>query len=110
MFFFLQYVLPYLVEFGCVIPLFALPFVYWVGHSKPWIEYLVLVHILIVVLLTGLAMAKTGSTEQGGWPSFLRYRVRDINYGSLFIKHTLLKIQVVCYLHYTLFAIHCLPQ
>ena len=72
-----------------------------------------LAHIAVLLLLTGLAMAKTGSTgstEQGGWPSFLRYRVRDINYGSLFIKHTLLKIQVVCYLHYTLFAIHCLPQ
>ena len=38
-----------------------------------------LVHIAVVVLLTGLAMAKTGSTEQGGWQGFLRYRVRDIN-------------------------------
>lgn len=71
-----QYVLPYLVEFGCVIPLFALPFVYWVGHSKPWIEYLVLVHILIVVLLTGLAMAKTGSTDPGRWERFLSWWIR----------------------------------
>ena len=69
-----------------------------------------LVHIAVVVLLTGLAMAKTGSTEQGGWQGFLRYRVRDINYGSFFIKHSLLRIQVLCYLLYTLFAIHCLPQ
>ena len=74
---FLQYVLPYLAEFSCLIPLFALPFVYWVGHSKPWVEYFVLVHILVVVLLTGLAMTKTGSTDPGRWERFLRYRVYD---------------------------------
>lgn len=71
-----QYVLPYLVEFGCVIPLFALPFVYWLGHSKAWVEYLVLVHILIVVLLTGLAMAKTGSTDPGRWERSLSWWIR----------------------------------
>ena len=101
--FFLQSVLPFLVE-NCFV--LALPFVYWVAHDKHWVEYLVLVHILIVVLLTGLAMAKTGSTEEVGWQLFLRYRVRDINYESFFIKHTLLRIQVLCCLHYT----HCLPQ
>ena len=71
-----------------------------------------LVHILVLVSLTGLAMVETGSTDPGRWEQFVRYRVRDINYGSFFIKHTLLRIQVVCYLqfHYTLFAIHCLPQ
>ena len=92
MFSFLQYVLPYLVEFGCVIPLFALPFVYWLGHSKPWIEYLVLVHILIVVLLTGLAMAKTGSTDPGRWERSLRYRVYDVYYETFL---------------YLLFKTHC---
>ena len=91
MFSLLQYALPYLVELGCVIPLFALPFVYWVGHSKPWVEYLVLVHILIVVLLTGLAMAKTGSTDPGRWERFLRYTVNDVYYETflyLLLTHT----------------------
>lgn len=66
-----------------MLPLIALPFVYWVEHNKPWVEYLVLVHIVIVTLLTLLAIAKTGSTKRGWWPRFLRYRsrVRDINYG-----------------------------
>ena len=84
--------MPSLVEIVCVLPLIALPFVYWVGHSKPWVEYLVLVHIAVVMLLTCLAIAKTGSTEQGRWQCCLRYRVRDINYGSFFMKHTLVKI------------------
>ena len=95
-----------MVEIVCVLPLIALPFVYWVGHSKPWVEYLVLVHIVVVTLLTLLAIAKTGSTERGIWPRFLRYRV-IINYGSFFIKHTLLRIQFACHPHYTLSTIHC---
>ena len=88
----------------------ALPFVYWVAHNKQWVEYLVLGHIAVVVLLTALSMAKSGSTDQGRWQRFLRYRVIDINYGSFFMKHTLLRIQIVFHLHYTLFATHYLPQ
>ena len=99
--------LPFLIENGFVL---ALPFVYWLAHDKHLVEYFVLVHILILVLLTGFAMVETGSTDPGRWEQFVRYRVTDINYGSFFIKHALLRIQVVCYLHYTLFAIHCLPQ
>ena len=92
MFSFLQYVLPYLVEFGCVIPLFALPFVYWVGHSKLWVDYLVLVQIGIVLLLTGLAVAGTGSTKPGRWERSLRYRVYDVYYETFL---------------YLLFKTHC---
>lgn len=106
-FFFLQYVLPSLVEICCVIPLLALPFVYWVGHSKHWVEYLVLVHIVVVLLLTGLAMAKTGSTEPGRWQLFLRCSLLRIIFVYI-IEHTLLRIQVVRHLHFTLFTIHCL--
>ena len=104
---FLQYLLPVLVETCFVL---ALPFVYWAAHDKQRMEYLVLVHIVFVVLLTALSMANTGSTKQGRGQRFLRYRVRDINYGSFFIKRTVLRIQVVFHLHYILFAIHGLPQ
>ncbi|XP_067053697.1 uncharacterized protein [Acropora muricata] len=75
-----QYVLPYLVDFGCVIPLFALPFVYWVGHSKLWVDYLVLVQIGIVLLLTGLAVAGTGSTKPGRWERFLSWWIRHTSF------------------------------
>ena len=65
-----------MVEIVCVLPLIALLFVYWVEHSKPWVEYLVLAHIVVVTLLTLLAMAKTGSKKG----SCLRYRVWIVFY------------------------------
>ncbi|XP_015747360.1 PREDICTED: uncharacterized protein LOC107327124 [Acropora digitifera] len=68
-----QFVLPFLVENGFVL---ALPFVYWVAHNKHLVEYFVLVHILILVLLTGLAMAKTGSTDPGRWEQFVSWWIR----------------------------------
>ena len=86
-FVFLQYIVPFLVEICCVLPLLALPFVYWVGHSKHWVEYLVLVHTAVVVFLTGLAMAETGSTEPGRWQRFLRYRVSEIEDHSQVVRH-----------------------
>lgn len=60
---------------------------YWVGHSKHRVEYLVLVHTAVVVLLTGLAMAETGSTEPGRWQRFLRYRVSVIKDDSQVVRH-----------------------
>ena len=65
--------LPSVVEFGCLLPLMAVPFVYWLGHSKDWVEILVLVHIVIVVVLTGLAFVTTGSTDPGMFQRFIRY-------------------------------------
>ena len=61
-----------------------------------------LVHIVIVVLLTGFAMAKTGSTDPGRWERFLRCRVYDV-----YCESILLRIQVVCHLHYTLSTVQC---
>lgn len=75
-----QYVLPSLVEICCALPLLALPFVYWAGHSNHWVEYLVLVHIVVVVLLTGLAMAKTGSPNPGQWQHILSWWIRHTFY------------------------------
>ena len=63
-----------------------------------------LVHIVIVVLLTGLAMAKTGSTDPGRWQHILRYRVSDVYYGSCL--YLLLNTHCQGFKLYATFAVH----
>ena len=64
---------PVLVEIVCITPLIALPFVYWLGNSKEWVVYLVLLHMVSAVLLASVAVLNTGSIQPAKMERFVRY-------------------------------------
>ena len=65
--------MPLVLEFVLFLPKIVLPFVYWLRHSMTWVDHLVLVHLLIVVALSMIAVSKTGSDSPGKWEKFVRY-------------------------------------
>ena len=59
-----QFFAPSLTELGFNLPLFAIPFAYYLGGSTYWVAWLVLLHVVIVVVLAGVAVLNTGSPGQ----------------------------------------------
>ncbi|KAL9952341.1 hypothetical protein ACROYT_G039584 [Oculina patagonica] len=73
-----KYIIPILVEIACISPLILIPFAYWLGNDKCWVNHLVLLHMAVAVLLASLAVLNTGSIQPGKMERFVRWCVTRI--------------------------------
>lgn len=73
-----RYGMPFILEIVLFLPMIVLLFVYWLGQSMTWVNHLILVHLVIVVALSMIAVSKTGSDSPGKWEKFIRYCIRNI--------------------------------